>query len=65
FNRGSMPELIKDSETGFLVDDLNQACTAIAHLKTINRQNCRRHIEENFTVDLMVKRYIETYKAII
>ena len=65
FNRGSMPELIKDSETGFLVDDLNQACTAIAHLKTINRQNCRRHIEENFTVDLMVKRYIEIYKAII
>ena len=65
FNRGSMPELIKDSETGFLVDDLNQARTAISHLKTINRQNCRRHVEEKFTVDLMVKRYIEIYRAII
>ncbi len=65
FNRGSMGELITDSETGFLVDDLDQARSAISLLKTIDRRLCRRRVEENFTVDLMVERYIDVYKKII
>ena len=65
FNRGSMPELIKDGETGFLVDDLDQARAAITRLKSIDRKNCRRQVEENFTVDLMVDRYLEVYRNII
>lgn len=65
FNRGSMPELIKDGETGFLVDDLDQARVSISHLKTIDRKNCRKLVEENFSVDLMVDRYIEVYRKII
>lgn len=65
FNRGSMPELIKDGETGFLIEDLDAAQAAISRLKSIDRRNCRRHVEENFTVDLMVERYLETYKKII
>jgi len=64
FNRGSMPELIVDGETGFLVDDLDQAGYAITRLKTIDRRSCRSHVEKNFSVDLMVERYIEVYKKI-
>ena len=65
FNRGSMPELIKNEETGFLVDDLDQAREAIRSLKMIDRRACRRNVEENFTVDLMVERYLEVYRRII
>lgn len=65
FNRGSMPELITDGVTGFLVDDLDQAHSALSRLKTIDRRNCRRRVEENFTVDLMVERYIDVYKKIL
>lgn len=65
FNRGSMPELIKDGETGFLIDNLDAAHAAVSRLKSIDRRNCRRHVEENFTVDLMVERYLELYKKII
>ena len=65
FNRGSMPELIADKETGFLVDDLDQARDALYNLKSIDRRNCRRHVEENFSVDLMVDRYIDVYKKIL
>ncbi len=65
FNRGSMPELIKDQKTGFLVDDLYEARDAISRVETINRAECRRHVEENFTVDLMVDRYITVYKQIL
>ncbi|MGM0689629.1 MAG: glycosyltransferase family 4 protein [Bacillota bacterium] len=65
FNRGSMPELITDGETGFLVEDLDQAHSALSHLKTIDRRKCRLRVEENFTVDLMVGRYIDVYKKIL
>ncbi len=64
FNRGSMPELIADQVSGFLVDDLDQACEAVMHVSKINRVDCRRHVEENFTVDLMVDRYIKVYEQI-
>ena len=59
-----MPELIADQVSGFLVDDLDQACEAVMHVSKINRVDCRRHVEENFTVDLMVDRYIKVYEQI-
>lgn len=65
FNRGSMPELIKDGENGFLVDDVDQAVSAIAQLNEINRIDCRRHIERFFSVGRMVDDYIKMYQEII
>ncbi len=65
FNRGSMPELINDQKTGFLVDDLYEAREAISRVDKINRPDCRRHVEEKFSVDLMVERYIGVYKQIL
>jgi len=65
FNRGSMPELIKDGTTGYLVDDLDQARLAISRLDSLDRQACRSHVEKNFTVDLMVDRYLAVYKKIV
>ncbi len=65
FNRGSMPELIKDGQTGYLVDNLDQAHEAVFRLDRIKRPDCRCHVEENFTVDLMVDRYIRVYEQIL
>jgi glycosyltransferase involved in cell wall biosynthesis len=65
FNRGSMPELIADGVTGFLVDDIHQARTAVTRIDRIDRAACRRHVEENFSVELMVDRYIKVYKNIL
>lgn len=65
FNRGSMPELIKAGETGYLVEDLYQARDVISTIGNIDRAACRRHVEANFTVELMVDRYIEVYKKIL
>lgn len=64
-NRGSMPELIINGQTGFLVDDLDQAAEAVHQLKEINRNNCRRHVDQNFTVSRMVDQYIQVYRQII
>lgn len=65
FNRGSMKELIVDGKTGFLVETLDEALEAVRKAEAIDRAFCRQHVEENFSVDLMVERYIKVYKKII
>lgn len=65
FNRGSMPELIKHEKTGFLVDSLDEAVEAASAVKKIERAFCRRHVEENFSTELMVERYVKVYKQIL
>src|SRR5258708_9023559 len=42
FNKGAMPELIKHNETGFLVNNINEAAEAINQISSINRHNCHQ-----------------------
>lgn len=65
FNRGSMPEIIKDSINGFLVADVEGAVKAVGRLGEINRSNCRQSMEKNFCVERMTDDYITVYKEII
>ena len=61
YRRGSMPELIVDGVTGFLVDTFDQAIAAIERVGEIDRAACRKHVEQHFTVDRMADRYLELY----
>jgi glycosyltransferase involved in cell wall biosynthesis len=65
FNRGSMPELIKHNETGFLVDSVAQAVQAVFDIPFINRHDCRIQVEQNFTKECMANNYLNLYKKII
>jgi glycosyltransferase involved in cell wall biosynthesis/quercetin dioxygenase-like cupin family protein len=65
FNKGSMPELIRDGVNGFLVDNVSDAINAIDRLKEINRHDCRQYVEQNFSADRMVEDYIEVYEDIL
>ncbi len=65
FNRGSMPELIKDGKTGFLVKDIDQAGDAVQKLGTLKRADCRQHVENKFGVERMVEKYIKLYNKIL
>jgi glycosyltransferase involved in cell wall biosynthesis len=65
FNRGSMPELIINGHNGFLVDDIDQATTAVKHLKEIDRSHCRRHVEQFFSTEQMVDNYLKVYQQVI
>lgn len=64
FNRGSVPEVVKDGVTGFIVDDIAGMVSAIKKIDQIDRAACRKHIEENFTVEKMVDGYEEIYQKI-
>ena len=65
YRRGSMPELIDDGVTGFLVDDFDQAVAAIDRIEEIDRAACRRHVADQFTVDRMADRYLELYHKLL
>jgi len=64
FNKGSMPELIEDEKTGFLVNSVQEAVEAVSSINTINRHDCYAHASEKFSLKKMVKDYIAVYHKI-
>ncbi len=65
FNKGAMPELIKPDQTGFLVDNVNQAVEAVHQLSQINRNTCREWAMANFSQEKMTHDYVAVYKQIL
>lgn len=64
-NRGAMAELIKDGETGFLVNNVSEAAEAVQKIGSLSRRKCRKSVEEDFSVDRMVDDYIKVYGTIL
>jgi len=65
YAKGSMPELIVDGVTGFLVDSFDEAVAAIDRIGDIDRAACRQHVERHFTVDRMADQYLELYRNLL
>lgn len=61
---GSCREVIKDKETGFLVNSVDEAVEAMRKIDRIDRKKCRQRVEENFTIDCMVSGYEKVYEEI-
>ena len=65
FRRASVPEVIDDGRTGFVVDDVDGMAAAIGRLGEIDRAACRRVAEERFTVARMVDDVEGMYRAVV
>ena len=65
FVRGAAPELILDGETGFLVRDVDSMVEALGKIDTIEPIRCRRHVEANFDIPVMVDGYLRLYRKIV
>ncbi len=66
FSRGSMPEVIANGKTGYLVSaTVAAAAEKVALLDKIDRRQCRIHVESQFTVQRMVADYIDVYDEIL
>ena len=68
FNRGSVSEIVIDGKTGFVVDPeegVEGLKKALFRIDTIKREDCRKHIEENFTIDKMVDNYEKLYRQLL
>ncbi len=65
YNRGSMPELIENNLSGFLVHNIDEATEAVKKITGINRKACYDYATEKFSYEKMIDAYIEAYKKII
>ena len=65
YPNGSMPEIIDDNKTGFLVNNIDQAVEAVKNIKKISRKECRKQAIERFDVSVMTKNYIKVYESLI
>jgi glycosyltransferase involved in cell wall biosynthesis len=65
YRNGSVPEVMVDGVTGFVVDNLNQAVQAVERVPGLSRAGCRRAFEERFTVPRMARDYVRIYEAVV
>jgi len=65
FRRGSVPEVIDHGKTGFIVQSIEEAVTAVGKIDTISRQHCRDVFTERFTSKCMANGYLDVYKKLI
>jgi glycosyltransferase involved in cell wall biosynthesis len=63
--RGSMPEIIRDGETGVLVESTGGAITALTRIPGIDRAACRLEVAERFSVKAMADKYLALYRQIL
>jgi glycosyltransferase involved in cell wall biosynthesis len=65
FNRGSVPEIIEDGLTGFVVKGKEEAVAASDRLPRLSRDTIRQRFEERFTARRMAREYLTVYGSLI
>jgi glycosyltransferase involved in cell wall biosynthesis len=65
FNKGSLPELILNGKTGFLVQGIDEAVEAVNTIKNIDRKHCRDWAFSKFTRQKMTEGYLAVYRNIL
>jgi glycosyltransferase involved in cell wall biosynthesis len=65
FRRGSVPEVIDDGVTGFIVDSEADAIAAIGRLAELDRRGVRAHFERRFTARRMAEEYVRHYEMLV
>jgi glycosyltransferase involved in cell wall biosynthesis len=61
FRRGSVPEILQDGISGFIVDTIDQAAAAVMRLAEVDRAQVRAAFERRFTVERMARDYLNIY----
>lgn len=65
FNKGSIPEVVEDNKTGFIVETEEKMLNAIKKIEKIDRVYCHKYAIDKFSVDKMVKDYEKAYQLTI
>lgn len=61
FNRGSVPEIVENGVTGWIVEDEISAASAVRKAVSLSRGAIRRRFEERFTARRMADDYMRVY----
>jgi glycosyltransferase involved in cell wall biosynthesis len=63
--RGSMSELIRNGENGYLVESFDEAVAAVHESADLDRRAVRASVEERFAVERMVDDYLAVYRQVV
>jgi glycosyltransferase involved in cell wall biosynthesis len=64
-NRGAVPEIVVDGKTGFVVDSVEAMIEAVSRIDSIDPGDCRKHVQNHFSIKSMAYKYTELYHQII
>jgi glycosyltransferase involved in cell wall biosynthesis len=62
---GSVPEIVLHGISGFQVNDIDEAVRTVGRLGGLDRADCRRHFERNFTDERMARDYVDIYEQLV
>jgi glycosyltransferase involved in cell wall biosynthesis len=65
YRHGSVPEIIVDGLTGFIVSNIGGAVDAVSKLSRIDRRKCRSHFEHHFSDERMAREYCAIYQRLL
>ena len=65
YRHGSVPEVLEEGVTGYMVDDLEAAVEAVPRVITLDRRQCRQVFEERFSVHRMASDYLHIYQRLL
>jgi glycosyltransferase involved in cell wall biosynthesis len=65
YGRGSMPELVDDGRTGFVVSGADEAAGAVTAVAGLDRHAIRKEAVARFGVDRMVTEYLDAYRRVL
>ncbi len=64
FENGSVPEVLEDGVTGFIVHNEAEAIEAVAKIKTLDRDRIRAEFDRRFTSHHMAQNYVALYESL-
>jgi len=65
YRSGSVPEVMEQGRTGFVVRELDDAIEAVLRVRYLSRARCREVFEERFTAQRMAHDYLDVYAQLI
>jgi glycosyltransferase involved in cell wall biosynthesis len=64
WNQGSVPEVVEEGRTGYIVDSIGSAVAAVQKAGRLDRLGVRTRFEERFSVARMARDYLSVYRAL-
>jgi glycosyltransferase involved in cell wall biosynthesis len=65
YSRGSVPEVLEDGVTGWIVEGIEEAVQAVKRVPALSRTRCRQVFEERFSASRMAHDYLQIYTRLL
>jgi glycosyltransferase involved in cell wall biosynthesis len=65
FRRGSVPEIVEEGVSGFVVDTIEEAVAAVGRIASLDRAEVRAQFERRFTAERMARGYLDIYRKLL